>query len=247
MKEPVNPKIGSKYRVVTAERPCKVGDIITLVEDDGTEQPYFAVPRSITASVYPASHMPMFWANLEPAIGPTVKPALRVGARIKFGGVIKDKTVTLHIGNRSGTATYNPDDAATGLPFRPELGVLLAYCRAAGIPENVVDEVLAAEKTAAVQTQPLKAGDVVSTPRGAGVIVFVHDRQPAPGSSYLVCHKYDFPRGHSGYNGSPYTGPSLGNKGWWYSAEQIRRAPGYTAAKITYLSDGPVLELIAHA
>lgn len=59
--------------------------------------------------------------------------------RNTFGGRIDGNTITVHIGKVTGTAKYNPADAKHGLPFRPEIGLAIAYMRAEGKTEDEVD------------------------------------------------------------------------------------------------------------
>lgn len=59
--------------------------------------------------------------------------------RNTFGGRIDGNTITVHIGKATGTAKYNPADAKHGLPFRPEIGLAIAYMRAEGKTEDEVD------------------------------------------------------------------------------------------------------------
>lgn len=151
MKRPESLKVGDKFVVKKANIAFNVGDIIALHTDDGTDCPWFS-----GSTKYPDGYWSIGFNALSP-----------YDISAHFGGRIDGHTVNVHIGRATGTAKYNPDDEKRGLPFRPEVGVALAYARAAGMPESAVDKLADAlihsENKAPVPSDcPFKVGDLVT-------------------------------------------------------------------------------------
>lgn len=52
---------------------------------------------------------------------------------------IDGNKVTVNFGAKTGVAKYNRNDKKLGLPFRPEVGLAIAFMRASGVTEDEVD------------------------------------------------------------------------------------------------------------